>query len=147
MDWDDLRFYLAVIRHKSLAGAARELHVTQSTVGRRLASLEAVVADYGLAKRLGADPPEGADGKTVTGQIKGTPAYLAPEVVEGGARAAGPPADVFALGVILYQVLAGRLPTTARSPVVRFAPPKPVPHTLQRCSKLAGLGGALSTDA
>jgi DNA-binding transcriptional LysR family regulator len=40
MDWDDLRFYLAVIRHKSLAGAAKQLHVTQSTVGRRLASLE-----------------------------------------------------------------------------------------------------------
>lgn len=41
MDWDDLRFFLAVVRHKSLAGAAKHLHVTQSTVGRRLASLEA----------------------------------------------------------------------------------------------------------
>ena len=36
-----MRFYLAVIRHKSLVGAARELRVTQSTVGRRLAALEA----------------------------------------------------------------------------------------------------------
>ena len=41
MDWDDLRFFLAVIRFKSLASAAKHLHVTQSTVGRRLASLEA----------------------------------------------------------------------------------------------------------
>ena len=41
MDWDDLRFFLAVIRHKSLAAAAKHLNVTQSTVGRRLASLEA----------------------------------------------------------------------------------------------------------
>lgn len=40
MDWDDMRFFLAVIRHKTLAGAAKNLHVTQSTVGRRLASLE-----------------------------------------------------------------------------------------------------------
>lgn len=40
VDWDDLRFYLALIRSKSLAGAAKELHVTQSTVGRRLATLE-----------------------------------------------------------------------------------------------------------
>jgi DNA-binding transcriptional LysR family regulator len=40
MDWDDLRFYLAVIRHKSLVGAAKQLQVTQSTVGRRLAALE-----------------------------------------------------------------------------------------------------------
>lgn len=41
MDWDDLRFYLAVVRHKSLAAAAKQLHVTQSTVGRRFAALEA----------------------------------------------------------------------------------------------------------
>ena len=40
MDWDDLRFFLALVRQKSLAGAAKRLHVTQSTVGRRLASLE-----------------------------------------------------------------------------------------------------------
>lgn len=40
MDWDDLRFFLAVIRHKSLSSAAKHLGVTQSTVGRRLAILE-----------------------------------------------------------------------------------------------------------
>ena len=40
MDWDDLRFFLAVIRHRSLVGAAKHLNVTQSTVGRRLAALE-----------------------------------------------------------------------------------------------------------
>jgi len=41
MDWDGLRYFLAVVRHKTLAGAAKQLHVTQSTVGRRLAALEA----------------------------------------------------------------------------------------------------------
>ena len=41
MDWDDLRFFLELARHKSLSSAAAHLHVTQSTVGRRLASLEA----------------------------------------------------------------------------------------------------------
>ena len=41
LDWDDLRFFLAVARHRTLAAAARHLHVTQSTVGRRLASLQA----------------------------------------------------------------------------------------------------------
>ena len=40
LDWDDLRFYLAIARHGSLSASARELHVAQSTVGRRLASLE-----------------------------------------------------------------------------------------------------------
>lgn len=41
IDWDDLRFFLAITRRGSLSGAAKDLHVAQSTVGRRLASLEA----------------------------------------------------------------------------------------------------------
>ena len=41
LDWDDLRFFLAVARHRTLALAAKHLHVTQSTVGRRLAALQA----------------------------------------------------------------------------------------------------------
>jgi DNA-binding transcriptional LysR family regulator len=40
LDWDDLRFFLAVARHGTLAAAAKQLHVTQSTVSRRLASLQ-----------------------------------------------------------------------------------------------------------
>ena len=40
LDWDDLRFFLAVARHHTLAAAAKHLHVTQSTVSRRLASLQ-----------------------------------------------------------------------------------------------------------
>jgi DNA-binding transcriptional LysR family regulator len=41
LDWDDLRFFLAAARTGSLSAAARELRCTQTTVGRRLASLEA----------------------------------------------------------------------------------------------------------
>ena len=40
LDWDDLRFFLALTRHGTLAAAAKELRVTQSTVSRRLASLQ-----------------------------------------------------------------------------------------------------------
>ena len=40
LDWDDIRFFLAVTRQGNLSAAARELHVSQPTVGRRLASLE-----------------------------------------------------------------------------------------------------------
>lgn len=47
LDWDDFRFFLAVARRGSLSAAARDLRCTQSTVGRRLASLEA-----GLGVRL-----------------------------------------------------------------------------------------------
>lgn len=40
LNWDDLRFFLAVSRHGTLSAAAKRLHVTQSTVGRRLAALQ-----------------------------------------------------------------------------------------------------------
>src|SRR3954469_15742025 len=54
LDWDDLRFFLALARHGSLSLAAKHLHVAQSTVGRRLASLEA-----SLGVRLLNRTPEG----------------------------------------------------------------------------------------
>ncbi len=54
LDWDDLRFFLAVARTGSLSAAARELRCTQSTVGRRLASLET-----GLRVRLLTRTPRG----------------------------------------------------------------------------------------
>ena len=41
LDWDDIRFFLSVTRHGNLSAAAKELHVSQPTVGRRLAALEA----------------------------------------------------------------------------------------------------------
>ncbi len=41
LDWDDLRFFLAIARHGNLSAAAKDLRVAQSTVGRRLISLEA----------------------------------------------------------------------------------------------------------
>jgi len=54
LDWDDLRFFLAIARHGSLTAAARDLRVAQSTVGRRLSSLEA-----SLGVRLLHRTPEG----------------------------------------------------------------------------------------
>jgi len=53
LDWDDLRFFLALARHGTLSSAAKALHVAQSTVGRRLTSLEA---------GLGARPSKRLDG-------------------------------------------------------------------------------------
>jgi DNA-binding transcriptional LysR family regulator len=54
LDWDNLRFFLTISRHGSLSAAAMDLHVAQSTVGRRLASLEA-----SLGGRLLNRTPEG----------------------------------------------------------------------------------------
>ncbi len=65
----------------------------------------AKVADFGLAKRLSDDDPQ----YTRTGDILGTPGYMAPEQARGS-REVGPTADVYALGAILYCMLTGRAP-------------------------------------
>jgi tRNA A-37 threonylcarbamoyl transferase component Bud32/Tfp pilus assembly protein PilF len=64
------------------------------------------VADFGLAKRL--EEPAGC--QTQTGQIVGSPHYMAPEQARGDSRDVGPAADLHALGVILYELLTGRVP-------------------------------------
>ncbi len=47
---------------------------------------------------------------TATGDLLGTPHYMAPEVVPGGMKAAQPPADIFAFGVIAFELLSGHRP-------------------------------------
>jgi serine/threonine-protein kinase len=59
--------------------------------------------DFGMVRER-----ENAVELTRTGQLVGTPLYLAPEVIRG--QVAGPGADIYALGVTLYQALAGRPP-------------------------------------
>ncbi|WP_165223279.1 serine/threonine-protein kinase [Aquisphaera insulae] len=68
------------------------------------------ITDFGLAKRVGDD-----SGLTQTGQILGTPGYMAPEQASGG-RTVGVPADVYALGAILFEALTGGPPFRGESP-------------------------------
>jgi non-specific serine/threonine protein kinase len=69
----------------------------------------AKVADFGLARAV----TEVA--QTTTGNVMGTAAYLAPELITSGDSA--PRADVFSVGVILYELLTGEQPFSADSPV------------------------------
>jgi hypothetical protein len=94
------------------------------------------ITDFGLAKRLSVDragAAAAATGLTQTGAILGTPAYMAPEQAQGLAKRIGPAADVYALGVILYECLTGRLPFQAAAPYdllcqVMQQEPVPVRH-------------------
>jgi serine/threonine-protein kinase len=87
------------------------------------------ITDFGLAKRLD-DATQ-----TRTGLILGTPCYMAPEQAEGRNRAIGPPADGYALGGILYELLTGRPPfqgTTALDTLQQVRTEEPVsPSRLQ----------------
>jgi serine/threonine-protein kinase len=66
------------------------------------------ITDFGIAKLLD------VQGVTSTGQVLGSPAHMAPEQIEGGDVSAC--ADVFGLGVLLYESLVGKLPFDGKNP-------------------------------
>ncbi|HMF12612.1 MAG TPA: serine/threonine-protein kinase, partial [Gemmataceae bacterium] len=63
------------------------------------------ITDFGLAHQLDSD-----SGDTLAGTVMGTPSYMAPEQASGRSHDAGPAADIYALGAILYACLTGRPP-------------------------------------
>jgi WD40 repeat protein len=81
------------------------------------------ITDFGLAKRLD------EQGLTHTGDVMGTPSYMAPEQAQGK-KDVGPAADVYALGAILYELLTGRPPfraATRMETVMQVTREEPVP--------------------
>src|SRR5207237_7247333 len=69
------------------------------------------VTDFGLAKRLD------KAGETGSGAVLGTPSYMAPEQAEPRTAMVDQRTDVYGLGVILYELLTGRPPFRADSPL------------------------------
>lgn len=69
----------------------------------------AYLADFGLAKAM-----EGGSELTQTGALLGTPEYMSPDLADGPATASS---DIYALGVLLYQMIAGRVPFVGETPV------------------------------
>ena len=70
------------------------------------ATSRVVITDFGLAKILDATDLR----KTPDNQLLGTPLYMAPEQAAGNANAVGPGADIYSLGMVLYELLTAKLP-------------------------------------
>jgi WD40 repeat protein len=95
------------------------------------------IADFGLAKRL-EDHSGGLTPTTAEGLAPGTPRYMSPEQLspaEGKKRIVGPASDIYALGVILYELLTGRPLYAGDSPLdvlVRVLHEDPTPPHIYR---------------
>jgi len=74
-----------------------------------------VVTDFGLAHLVGDASGMADGGITVTGDIPGTPEYMSPEQIEGGVLT--PASDIYALGIVIYEMVTGRRPFAADTPI------------------------------
>jgi serine/threonine protein kinase len=86
----------------------------------------AVVADFGIAQAL---QVADAEPLTSTGMALGTPAYMSPEQADGASSVDGR-SDLYSLGCVLYEMLAGEVPYTGRTPqaVIAKRVLEPLPH-------------------
>ncbi len=105
----------------------RDLKSRNVMLSARSGSTCAVAMDFGLAREFLTPASEAATDFTNLGAIMGTPAYMAPEQFSGGE--VGPWTDVYALGVVLYELITSKQPYPASSlaaaAVTRARPPKP----------------------
>ena len=98
---------------------------------REAEEMRAVVTDFGLAWRSTQDESTNLSmSLSAENEISGTPAYMAPEQVEGGPVT--PATDVYALGVVLYEMVTGALPFVGETPlktaIKRLHEPPPSPR-------------------
>ncbi|MBI3857879.1 MAG: serine/threonine protein kinase [Planctomycetes bacterium] len=101
------------------------------------------VTDFGLAKR---GSGEASFALTVSGEIMGTPAYMSPEQA-GGKKEVDQRADIWALGVMLYEILTDRVPFEADTPLKMIMKtanePAPPPSKVLRGPALTSLDRGL----
>jgi serine/threonine-protein kinase len=126
LDWRiAVRICAEVAAALAAAHAEHVVHRDVKPANIMLTPSGAKVLDFGIAAAAGECDPDG------NGPVMGTPAYIAPERFEG--VPATPATDVYALGVLLYNCLTGRLPWHADTGTGlvhshRYLDPEPLPH-------------------
>ena len=97
-------------RSHSRSATSRQSIMTHSTVDYGTPK----ITDFGLAKQ---DEGAASSGLTNAGSIMGTPSYMSPEQAIGDVGLIGPATDTYSLGAMLYEMLTGRPPFRADTPV------------------------------
>jgi serine/threonine protein kinase len=101
------RLALALAEAHALSVIHRDLKPSNILLNQRG---EPVLMDFGLARRCNQD-----ERLTQEGSALGTPAYMSPEQVRGQVEVMGPRCDIYSLGVVLYELLTGRVPFQGRA--------------------------------
>ena len=111
----------------------RDLKPENIMIALRESREEAIILDFGIAKVLGAQ-----EKLTRLGTLMGTPVYMSPEQCRGLVDI-GPPADVYAMAIIIYELLAGQPPFSGRT-----VPELAIKHVLEIPPPLLGVPSGLA---
>ena len=122
-----LRDMCRALAHAHLHGVAHRDIKPENVL---LSGGAAAVADFGIAKAVASSAERGETGLTSAGVAVGTPAYMAPEQAAADV-AADHRVDLYALGVVAYEMLTGQAPYAGRTPGAQLAaqvsePPEPI---------------------
>jgi serine/threonine protein kinase/Tfp pilus assembly protein PilF len=123
----DLKPANVLVSNGVASGEWSKSNTPPSTHHSALGTHQLKITDFGLAKLLDTEC-----GQTRTGEVLGTPSYMAPEQAQGWVREVGPVTDVYALGAILYHALTGRPPFKGASvmeTMLKVVQQEPTPPT------------------